>query len=215
LIAGGHRALKTSVVALLATATLVLGSTAAFAQTDGYPPTTTLATCPAPVSVDLGTLGVNESATGEVGNNWIPGDTATLRLNGGSVFGNATVDSRGCVQVPVLVTNAGVALGIATFAAQALHLAASGSTVTIHGVSGLTANPPGQQNTVLVTAHTRNNITQTADGTVLFNVRPANVAGEPFARTGARIAFWTFLALALIVVGYLIVTGARRRGATR
>jgi hypothetical protein len=215
--AGGRRALTTTVALAAAMAMLLLGTGAAYAQTNGYPVTTTSTTapatiCPEPPLVDLGTLGPNESGTAVVGK-FTPGQSVTLSLNGGTTFVTVTADSRGCVTVTVLVTNSGTALGVLSFAAQGTHLAASGATVTINGVAGLTALPPGQQNTVTVTGPGVDGPNTIAR--VLFKTRPSAVSGEPFARTGARIAFWTLLGAGLIALGFLVASAARRRSATR
>jgi hypothetical protein len=210
-----YRAFRVATAAAALGVLLAFGVSPALAQTTttGYVnPTTTAAPCPNGTSADLGTLAQGQTGAASVGG-FGANVVAQLALNGGSSFGTATSDANGCVTVSVTVVNGGVALSLLRpIAAQGVHLAATGATVTINGVTGLTAKAPGAQNVVSVTGTGAAGNSRT--DSVLFKTTGSGAAGTSLSRTGAMILRWTIVGIVLIAIGAGVLVLNRRRHAT-
>jgi hypothetical protein len=197
------------ILVLCATAVALLAASPAGAQT--YPTGSTTPTTAGATSgtINAGALGPNGSVSVDVCG-FVAGSTVTISLNGSAVT-TAVAGSNGCATITIQVINPGAALGRAVFAAAGLHLAATGSTLKINGVTA-TGLPPGQTNAIAASGVGTNLAPRTVN--VSFTVSSTGgTSGLP--RTGLMILRWSLAALALIAVGSLLVLADRRRGRKR
>ena len=205
---GSIRGFRAVAVAAALSALVVFGVAPAIAQTTSttsYVTPTTASPCPG-LSQDLGTLNVGQTASGTVGG--FNGSSNTTGALNGTDFGTIAADANGCVTVTVTPTAAGSALGLRIIAVQGVRLAATGSTVTINGVTGLTAKAPGQQNVITISGTgTGGTVTRS----VLFKVNGPGVSGNSLSRTGVMILRWTIAGVVLIALGIAVLMLNRRR----
>ena len=186
-------------VAVLSALLIVLGMSAAVAQSDTtVPPATT--TTGAPTSQTISHGSTNPFVAESCGFS----DGVTLQLNGNAA-GTDTVDSDGCSRQNVSWTN-GTAAGAPVLAAAGVQLAQTGTPkVTI---DGRVYNGVVGTNTLSVFGIGTNGANRTVTHT--FTISGAAGSGG-LPRTGALILRWSLAALALMAVGTLLVLADRRR----
>ncbi len=182
-----------ALVAFVGSAALLLAPPA-MAQTPGYPPTCNVADIPQ----DAGTFNVGDTFQVALSPSCVftPGSTVAVTVNGTSV-GTKTADGSGFIHVTVRVVSA-----------TQLEIDDPISVVARCGTNSVVATGPSQA--------AGRTVTQT--GTFRINCGTAGGGGAAtpvkgsVAFTGANIAKWAAVALALIGVGAVLVVADRRRG---
>lgn len=183
----------TALAALLGGTVLLLAPSAG-AQT-GYPPAACTVTNG---SQFAGDHSVGESFTIRVVAvcSFTPGATASVTVNGQSV-GTKTIEADGSVIINVVVQSADVLV--------------INDPVSVPGNCG--------QNSAVVTgpaSAANTNVTQTATFNVVCpGAGPARAVRGSVAFTGANLAKWSAIALAVIGLGAVLIMAARRRGQAR
>jgi hypothetical protein len=159
---------------------------------------------PAPSSGSSGTPSLTQGqCTTAEESGFQAASTVGLALNGGSA-GSDAVDGNGVAGQNVCDVAGGHALGALRFATVGLHLAATAPIISIDGRQ-YTARLG--TNTITATGTGANGASRTFSFTFVL----AASSGNGFAVTGAKIAGFTVVGLALVMIGFVLVAVTRRR----
>jgi hypothetical protein len=176
--------------ALAALSSIFLFGATAQAQTNGYPPGTSVPTCVAG-NVNAGNLVVGQTVTFTLCGNFAAGASITVNVNGVShVFTKTAVN--GAVVVVVTVVSSTVL--------------AVGDPVNVAATCGT--------NTVVATGAAASGETTSVTGTFNLVCTSTTTTGNGLALTGTNAVIGILTAVGLIIVGALLVVFQRRRRQT-
>ena len=144
---------------------------------------------------------------------FLPNSTVTKTFNGQSA-GTRTTDSNGCTTETVTVVSDGVALSAPAFAVVGLQLAQTGAPQV--RIDGQLFTALVGTNSIVDSGTGLNGQPRTVTTTFTIQRQTGGGAGTggSLVRTGATILRWSLVAVALGVIGFLLVLVSKRRERT-